>query len=75
VAFTPDELQGRVQAAAGLIASSLGWLGPLAVGAVFSAGGPTAAILMVTGWALVVVIGISLSASLRDPPPLAEDSP
>ncbi len=74
VAFTPDELQGRVQAGAGLIASSLGWLGPLAVGAVFSAGGPTAAILMVTAWALVVVIGISLSASLRDPPPLVDHS-
>jgi MFS family permease len=70
VAFTPDELQGRVQAGAGLISSSLAWLGPLAVGAVFSAAGATAAVLMVTGWALVVVIGISLSASLRHPPPL-----
>jgi predicted MFS family arabinose efflux permease len=70
IAFTPDQLQGRVQAGAGLMASSLGWVGPLAVGAVFTAAGPSAAVLLVAGWALVVVIGISLSASLRDPPPL-----
>jgi MFS family permease len=73
MAFTPDALQGRVQAGAGLLASSLAWIGPLTVGATFAAAGPSAAVLLVAGWALVVVVGISLSASLRDPPPLEPD--
>ncbi|MEA2212382.1 MAG: hypothetical protein QOF83_2330 [Solirubrobacteraceae bacterium] len=70
VALTPDALQGRVQAGASLIATSLAWIGPLAVGAVFAGFGPSAAVLMVTGWALVVTTGALLSPSLRHPPAL-----
>lgn len=70
IAFAPDHLQGRVQAGAGLIASSISWIGPLAVGAVFQGLGPASAVLMVTAWALLVVVGVSLSPSLRHPPAL-----
>jgi MFS transporter len=71
VALTPDELQGRVQAGAGLISSSLAWIGPLAVGAAFAGLGPAPAVLMVAGWALAVALGVLLSPSLRHPPGLA----
>ncbi len=70
IAFAPDRLQGRVQAGAGLIASCLSWIGPLAVGVVFEGLGPASAVLMVTAWALLVVLGVSLSPSLRHPPAL-----
>lgn len=49
VALTPDRLQGRVQAAAVLLAFSAGWLGPLAVGLMLQNVGSTATILALVG--------------------------
>ncbi len=72
VAATPDHLQGRVQAAGTLVTMSLGWLGPLMVGFVFSQGGPTATILLLIGWAFALAIATSLAPALRhDPSKLA----
>jgi predicted MFS family arabinose efflux permease len=68
VAATPDELQGRVQAAATALSMSLGWLGPLAVGVVFAAAGPTATVLLALGWALVLALLTTIVPSLRDGP-------
>jgi predicted MFS family arabinose efflux permease len=68
VAATPDELQGRVQAAGTSLAMSLGWLGPLAIGVVFGAAGPTATVLLMLGWALGLALATTLARSLRDGP-------
>lgn len=68
VAATPDELQGRVQAGSTTIAMSIGWLGPLAVGIVFEATGPTATVLLAFGWALGLAIATTFVRSLRDGP-------
>lgn len=70
VALTPDELQGRVQAASTLISFSAGWLGPLAVGLLFENAGPTATIVVLTGWALGLVAAASASRAVRTPPVL-----
>lgn len=72
VAATPDHLQGRVQAAGTLTTMSLAWLGPLVVGFAFEHAGADATVLMVTGWAaLLVVVTTSLSALRAGPPGLA----
>jgi MFS family permease len=68
VAATPDELQGRVQAAATGVSMSLGWLGPLAVGLVFSAGGPAVTVLVAFGWALGLALVTTVVPSLREGP-------
>lgn len=72
VAATPDELQGRVQAGATTIAMSLGWLGPLAVGVVFEAAGPTATVLLAFGWALGLATATTFVRSLRQGPKAPE---
>ena len=66
VAATPDELQGRVQAAATALSMSLGWLGPLAVGVVFAAAGATATVMLALGWALCLALLTTFVPSLRD---------
>lgn len=65
IAAAPDQLQGRVQAASTMIAMSLGWLGPLAVGAIFQRAGPTAAVVTIAGWTLLVVVCASIAPPLR----------
>jgi hypothetical protein len=72
VAATPDELQGRVQAAATGVSMSLGWLGPLAVGVVFSAAGPAATVLVAFGWALGLALVTTFVPSLREGPTAPE---
>ena len=71
VALAPDRLQGRVQAASTLISFSAGWLGPLAVGFLVENAGPTATILALTGWALLLAVGASASREFRHPPTLS----
>jgi predicted MFS family arabinose efflux permease len=68
VAATPDELQGRVQAASTALSMSLGWLGPLAVGLVFAAAGPTSAVILASGWALALAVLTTFVPSLRGAP-------
>jgi hypothetical protein len=68
LALTPDHLRGRVQASASFIAGSIGWAGPLAVGALFQATGETATVLALAGWTLAVAIAATLSAGLRQLP-------
>ncbi len=68
VAAAPDHLQGRVQAAATLLAMSLGWLGPLAIGLAFQHTGPTATIMFVLAWALVLATVATLAPALRTDP-------
>lgn len=70
VALTPDALQGRVQAASTLVSFSAGWLGPLAVGLLFQHAGPTATILVLTGWSLALVVAATVSRAFRSPPEL-----
>jgi MFS family permease len=65
VAATPDQLQGRVQAAATMFAMSLGWLGPLAVGISFEHGGSTTTILILAGWTLIPAALATLAPALR----------
>jgi MFS family permease len=69
VAATPDHLQGRVQAAGTLVTMSLGWLGPLTVGLVYSQMGPTATIALLIGWAFALAVATSLAPALRHGPP------
>ncbi|MBV9337636.1 MAG: MFS transporter [Solirubrobacterales bacterium] len=69
VAVTPDPLQGRVAAVSAMIAMSLGWLGPLAVGYAFEHTGPTATILIVGGWAIGLAVAATLAPALRHGPP------
>jgi predicted MFS family arabinose efflux permease len=68
VAAVPDRLQGRVAAAATMIAMSLAWLGPLAVGFAFQHAGSTATILIVSGWALGLAAVATLAPALRSGP-------
>jgi MFS family permease len=69
LALTPDRLRGRVQASASFIAGSIGWIGPLTVGALFQTAGETATVLTLAGWALAVAIIASCTRGLRTPPP------
>ncbi len=69
VAATPDQLQGRVQAAAIMATMSLAWLGPLAVGLVYQHAGPTTTILILAGWTLLSVAIATLAPALRGHPP------
>jgi len=68
VAVTPDHLQGRVQAASTMLAMSLGWLGPLAVGVAFQQTGPTTTVLIVAAWALALAVVATLAPALRNAP-------
>lgn len=70
VAATPDELQGRVQAAATMFTASLAWLGPLAVGLSFEHGGSTTTIVLIAGWTLIPATIATLAPPLRNNPPL-----
>ena len=68
VAAAPDDLQGRVQAAATMITMSLGWLGPLAVGVCFEHAGATTTILILAGWAAIPASIATLTTALRSVP-------
>jgi MFS family permease len=72
LALTPDDLQGRVQASASVIASSIGWVGPLAVGILFQQAGPDATVLVAAGWALLTALGTALAPSGRLVPPVTD---
>jgi len=72
LALTPDDLQGRVQASASVIASSIGWVGPLAVGILFQQAGPDATVLVAAGWALLTALGTTLAPSGRVVPPVSD---
>jgi predicted MFS family arabinose efflux permease len=68
IAATPDELQGRVQAASTMIAMSFGWLGPLAVGAISEHAGPITTISVVAGWTLLLAVAATTAPQLRHAP-------
>lgn len=68
VAAVPDALQGRVAAAATMIATSLAWVGPLGVGFTFERAGSTATILLVGGWTLALALVATLAPALRSGP-------
>ena len=68
VALAPDELQGRVQAASTLISFSAGWVGPLVVGLLFQHAGPTATIIVLTGWSLGLIGAATASRAVGTPP-------
>jgi predicted MFS family arabinose efflux permease len=68
IAATPDQLQGRVQAASTMIAMSLGWLGPLAVGAIFERSGAITTVSVVAGWTLVLAVASTTAPQLRHAP-------
>jgi MFS family permease len=68
IAATPDHLQGRVQAASTTLAMSLGWLGPLAVGAIFERAGPTTTVCVVAAWTLLLAVTALAAPSLRHVP-------
>jgi hypothetical protein len=70
VALAPDRLQGRVQAASTLISFSAGWAGPLAVGLLIQSAGPTATVLVLTGWALILAAVATGARAFRHPPTL-----
>lgn len=74
VTVTPDHLQGRVAAVSALVAMSLAWLGPLAVGYVFQHGGPTATILILAGWTLALAVAATVAPALRIGPPAPSPS-
>jgi predicted MFS family arabinose efflux permease len=71
IAATPDELQGRVQAATTMIAMSLGWLGPLAIGTIFEHSGATTTVSVVAGWTLLMAIAATTAPPLRRAPAAA----
>lgn len=68
LALTPDRLRGRVQASASFISATISWAGPLAIGFLFQAAGESAAVLALTGWALLVAGAATASPGLRQPP-------
>ena len=68
VALAPDRLQGRVQAASTLLSFSAGWLGPLFAGFMIENAGPTATVLALTGWALLLAVIATGSRAFRHPP-------
>jgi hypothetical protein len=51
-----------------LVTQSLGWLGPLAVGVAFGNAGPTATVLGLAGWALVLALAATATPALRTAP-------
>ncbi len=65
IAVVPDALQGRVQAASTMIAMSLGWLGPLAVGALFEHAGEAPTVLTLAGWTALVATAAFAAGPLR----------
>jgi MFS family permease len=72
VAATPDRLRGRVQAAATVVAMSLGWLGPLAVGFAFQQAGATVTVAILTGWAAALAAVTTVAPALRHGPSRAD---
>jgi predicted MFS family arabinose efflux permease len=68
LALTPDALRGRVQASSAFIAGSIVWVGPPVVGYLFQDAGETAAVLVVTAWALLVALLATASPGLRRVP-------
>ncbi len=70
VGLAPDRLQGRVQAASTLISFSGGWLGPLIVGFLLQNAGETAAVLVLTAWALALALVATGARAFRHPPML-----
>jgi len=78
--LTPTGCAGGVQASSGLLSSSLAWLGPLAVGALFQYTGETVTVAVVSGWVLILAVGATGAPSLRTipqpaGPPCAGDVP
>ena len=70
VALAPDRLQGRVTAAFTVISLSFGWVGPLAVGYLDSAGDQIT-IAALAGAMLAIAVAATLAPSLRHPPSAA----
>jgi MFS family permease len=75
VALTPDELRGRVQAAATTLTMAFGWIGPLAVGLLFEHAGQTETVLALTAYAVALAICSMLTPGLRRIPQPAHDQP
>jgi predicted MFS family arabinose efflux permease len=73
VALTPDELRGRVQAAATTLTMAFGWLGPLAVGLLFQHAGQSETVLALTAYAVVLASCTTLAPGLRRLPRLNAD--
>jgi hypothetical protein len=51
-----------------MIAMSLGWLGPLAVGTIFEHSGATTTICIVAGWTLLLAVAAITAPPLRQAP-------
>jgi predicted MFS family arabinose efflux permease len=75
IAAAPDDLQGRIQAASNMLAMSLAWLGPLAIGYAFQHTGPTTTILLLAAWTLTLAITATAAPSLHDQPATVPGSP
>jgi MFS family permease len=73
VALTPDELRGRVQAAATTLTMAFAWLGPLAVGLLFEHAGQTETVLALTAYAVALASSATLTPGLRRLPQPSQD--
>jgi MFS family permease len=65
--LAPENMQGRVHAAAGALSQSLGWAGPLVIGLALEHFSSTTSILLLCGWALLSALGAALLPSMRSP--------
>jgi MFS family permease len=65
--LAPEQMQGRVHAAAGTLSQSLGWAGPLVIGLALEHFSSTASILVLCGWALSTALAATLLPSMRSP--------
>jgi MFS family permease len=63
--LAPDNMQGRVHAAAGALSQSLAWAGALGIGLALEHFSSTAAILALCGWALIVAAAATFSPGMR----------
>ncbi|MDQ3787583.1 MAG: MFS transporter [Actinomycetota bacterium] len=72
IAVTPDRIQGRVLAAAGMIAFGAVPLGSLTGGILLGSVGATTTVWLLTLWMAVLAMTTVLSPSVRSAPDLAE---
>jgi MFS family permease len=63
--LAPEQMQGRVHAAAGTLSQSLGWAGPLVIGLALEHFSSTTSILVLCGWALSTALAAALLPSMR----------
>jgi MFS-type transporter involved in bile tolerance (Atg22 family) len=71
-ALVPDQLQGRVESIAGLIAAGVAPLGPLLAGFLLASIGGTRTVFVFWIVSIIVVLVAALSKTLRQTPDLSE---